>query len=164
LKKIPRKPHPIGQEFKALEDESISFILQLDTISNSVKKKHGDIDRHLIGTLKRLTKPWLSSGRIIIADSWFGSPEMGSTLAKHDLFMIMKVTKRNHWFLGKPRVKILECLDPDQDSHGTMTKRNEDGRTIFTCVYRNLKLKALVTSCSASVFLDKIHYCKDPNM
>ncbi|KAG1462937.1 hypothetical protein G6F56_005406 [Rhizopus delemar] len=38
LKKVPRKPHPIGQELKTLTDYDTSCILQLDTVSDPVKK------------------------------------------------------------------------------------------------------------------------------
>jgi hypothetical protein len=61
-----------------------------------------------------------------------------------------------------PRVNILECLGPDQGSQYTMTKRDEDGRTIFACVYRDLKSKALVAS-STSVLSGKSRYYKDSN-
>lgn len=36
LKKVPRKPHPIGQEFKTLADNYAYCILQLDTVSDKV--------------------------------------------------------------------------------------------------------------------------------
>jgi hypothetical protein len=111
LKKIPRKPYPIGQEFKALMGKITSYILQLDTVSDSVKKKYDDMDRNLISTLKRLTKSWFSSCRPIIADSWFDSPEMISTLAKHGLFAIMQITKKRYWPRDMPKINILEGLD-----------------------------------------------------
>jgi hypothetical protein len=107
LKKIPRKHHPIGQEFKALVNENTSCILQLDTASDPVKKKYDDMNRNLIATLKRLTEPWFSSGRTIIADPWFGSLETISALAKHGLFAIMQVTKRRHWPPGMSRMNVV---------------------------------------------------------
>ncbi|GAA5797972.1 hypothetical protein HPULCUR_003370 [Helicostylum pulchrum] len=69
LKKVPRKSHPIGQEFKTLADNHTYYILQLDTVSGKVRKEFDDVDRNLIATIKRLCKPWFASGRTIIADS-----------------------------------------------------------------------------------------------
>jgi hypothetical protein len=52
--------------------------------------------RNLLATVKRLVKPWFNSGRTIIADSWFGSPEMVSMLNELGLYSIMQITKRKY--------------------------------------------------------------------
>jgi hypothetical protein len=38
LKKVPRKPHPTGQEFKSLADYYTSAIIRLDTVSDPPTK------------------------------------------------------------------------------------------------------------------------------
>ncbi|KAG2212683.1 hypothetical protein INT47_000660 [Mucor saturninus] len=38
LQKVPRKPHPIGQEFKTLADHDTYCIIQLDTICDHVER------------------------------------------------------------------------------------------------------------------------------
>jgi hypothetical protein len=78
LKKVPRKPHPIGQEFKTLADHHTFCILQMDTVSDPKLKEYDDDPgmRKLTATIKRLVKPWFGSGRTVITDSWFGSPDM----------------------------------------------------------------------------------------
>ncbi|GAA5801961.1 hypothetical protein HPULCUR_007420 [Helicostylum pulchrum] len=95
LKKVPRKLHPIGQEFKTLADNHTYCILQLDTVSDKVRKEFDDVVRNLIATVKRLCKPWFASGRTIIADSWFGSPLMTTRLLDHTSSQKDVLAKRN---------------------------------------------------------------------
>jgi len=77
LKKIPRKPHPVGQEFKTVADAKTCCIIRLDLTGDSVVKEFDDqYSMKTIATVCRLMSPWFSSGRTIIADSWFGSPTM----------------------------------------------------------------------------------------
>ncbi|CAO3607093.1 unnamed protein product [Mucor hiemalis] len=40
LKKVPRKPHPIGQEFKTLADHHTYCIIQIDTVSDPKPKEY----------------------------------------------------------------------------------------------------------------------------
>lgn len=150
LKKVPRKPHPIGQEFKTLADNHTYCILQLDTVSDKVHKEFDDVDRNLVATVKRLCKPWFNSGRTIIADSWFGSPEMTIKLLDQGLFSIMQVTKRAYWPRGMPSIDIIQCLRPERGSSAAMWKMDDSGRTIFVCSYRDRKAKALISSCSTT--------------
>ncbi|RHZ82423.1 hypothetical protein Glove_109g106 [Diversispora epigaea] len=76
-RKIPRKPHPIGCEFKTMADARTNLFLQLDPVEPpeySSKKKFAEHSA-TIATMLRLTEPWFSSGRTIIADSWFDALE-----------------------------------------------------------------------------------------
>ncbi|PHZ10704.1 uncharacterized protein RHIMIDRAFT_239526 [Rhizopus microsporus ATCC 52813] len=98
LKKVPRKPHPIGQEFKTLADNHCYCILRVDTVSDPCPKEF-DKDpgiKKLRATVKRLVKPWFDSGRTVITDPWFSSPDMISMLMNHGHYSIMQVTKRRY--------------------------------------------------------------------
>ncbi|KAG2190743.1 hypothetical protein INT47_012160 [Mucor saturninus] len=77
----------------------------------------------ILATVKRLTEPWYHSGRVIIADSWFGSPEMARKLMEVGLHSIMQVSKRFYW-------------------------RKVPGEHLFVSAFRDLKVKALVSTCS----------------
>lgn len=60
LKKVPRKPRPIGQELKTLVDNHCYCILRIDTVSDPCPKEF-DKDpgmKNLTATVKRLVKPW----------------------------------------------------------------------------------------------------------
>lgn len=151
LKKVPRKPHPIGQEFKTLADHHSYCILRLDTVSDP-KSKEFDQDpgmRKLTATVKRLVKPWFGSGRTVIADSWFGSPEMTRMLLDLGLYSIMQVTKRRYWPRGMPETDIVERVDAEHGSYFTMKKDTGNGK-IFVCAYRDQKVKAFVSSCGTT--------------
>jgi hypothetical protein len=91
-KKVPRKPHPIGQEFKSLADYHTDCILRLDTVSDPQYDDEPGM-RNLLATVKRLVKPWFATGRTVIADSWFGSPDMTTMLIGLGLYSIIQVTK-----------------------------------------------------------------------
>jgi hypothetical protein len=90
LKKIPRKPHSIGQEFKTVADTTNCCIIQLDFTGDTVDAEFDDqYSSKNIASFCRLTSPWFFSGRMIIADSWFGSPAMVRAMMSHGLYSIM---------------------------------------------------------------------------
>jgi hypothetical protein len=153
LEKVPRKQYPIGQEFKSLADYYTNAIIRLDTVSDPRPKEY-DTDpgmRNLLATVKRLVKPWFNSGRTIIADSWFGPPEMVSMLNELGLYSIMQVAKRRYWPRGIPSTDIIDQVEEARGSHYTMHKTCENGMKMFVCDYRDLKVKTFVSSCSTTM-------------
>jgi hypothetical protein len=70
LMKIPRKPHPIGQEWWTVADVQTCYIIRLDITGDSMAKKFDGTYPKTIATVFRLVEPWFSSGRTVIADSW----------------------------------------------------------------------------------------------
>lgn len=151
LKKVPRKPHPIGQEFKTLADHHTFCIVQMDTVSDPRPKEYDDDPgmRKLTATVKRLVKPWFGSGRTVIADSWFGSPDMTTMLSDLGLYSIMQITKRRYWPRGMPITDIVEQVEEADGSFYTMKKDSGSGK-IFTCAYRDKKVKAFISSCGTT--------------
>jgi hypothetical protein len=104
LKKIPRKPHSIGQEYKTTAETDYCCIIRLDINGDILPQKFEDRDTpKTIASVCRLTEPWFYSGRTIIADSWFGSPKMVRIMrGRYNLFSIMQVKKRRYWPKGMP--------------------------------------------------------------
>lgn len=151
VKKVPRKPHPIGQEFKTLADHHTYCILRMDTVSDPKDKEYDNDSgmRKLTATIKRLVKPWFGSGRTVIADSWFGSPEMTMMLSELGLYSIMQVTKRRYWPRGMPSTDIVEQVEGEYGSHFTMKKESSNHK-LFVCAYRDQKVKAFVSSCGTT--------------
>jgi hypothetical protein len=153
LKKSPHKLHLTGQEFKSLVDCHTNAIVRLDTVSNPRPKEY-DNDfgmRNSLATAKRLVMPWFSSGRTIIADSWFGSPDMVSMLNGLGLYSIMHLTKRKCWSRGIPSIDVFDQAEEAHDSYYTIRKTCENGRNIFVCAYRDLNnVKAFISSCSTT--------------
>ncbi|EPB91415.1 hypothetical protein HMPREF1544_01737 [Mucor circinelloides 1006PhL] len=106
-------------------------------------------DSDLTATIKRLVKPWFGSGRTVIADSWFGSPDMTAMLSDLGLYSIMQVTKRRYWPRGMPVTDIVEQLESAHGSHYTM-KKNSGSGTMFVCSYRDRRVKAFISSCGTT--------------
>ncbi|CEP15019.1 hypothetical protein [Parasitella parasitica] len=104
----------------------------------------------LLATVKRLVKPWFFSGRTAVADSWFGSPAMVMMLERLGLYSVMQVVKRRYWPRGMPSTDIFGQVEALRGSHFTMKKTTDDGNTIFACAYRDLKVKAFMSSCGTT--------------
>lgn len=136
VKKVSRKPHPIGQEFKTLADYHTNCIIRLDTVSDPCPKEYDNNPgmRNLLDTVKRLVKPWFSTGRTVIADSWFGSPDMVRMISELGLYSIMQVTKRRYWPRGTPTTDIVSQVKAPRGSHYAM-HRNSNNEKIFICAF-----------------------------
>ncbi|ORE03069.1 hypothetical protein BCV72DRAFT_338248 [Rhizopus microsporus var. microsporus] len=110
--------------------------------------------KKLTATVKRLVKPWFGSGRTVIADSWFDSPDMISMLMNHGLYSIMQVTKRHYWPQGMPETDIVESVDANYGSYYTMKKDTTNGK-MLVCAFRAQKIKAFVSSCGITRLVDE---------
>ena len=153
VKKVPRKPHPIGQEFKTVADYHTNCILQLDTQCDDFPKEFDDMYgvRSNLATVKRLVKPWFFSGRTLTADSWFGSVNVVDMLMSVGLFAIMMVVKRRGWPRGLPRApSITDNLGAAHGSHCAAFKTTESGHRVMAVSYRDMKTKALVATCGTT--------------
>ncbi|SAL95656.1 hypothetical protein, partial, partial [Absidia glauca] len=150
LKKVPRKPHSIGQEYKTIADNVTCIIMRMDFCGDPLQRKpRPNEDRSIVATVKRLTEPWHYSGRVIVADSWFGSPEMAWKLMAVGLHSIMQVCKRLYWPKGMPAADIVQALGPEFGSKVFM-KSTVPGEHLFVGAFRDLKVKALVSTCGTT--------------
>ncbi|GAN11694.1 hypothetical protein MAM1_0820d11275, partial [Mucor ambiguus] len=103
LKKVPRKQlHSVGQEYKTIADSFTQIVMRMDFCGSSLERRSRSTeDRPIVATVKRLKSPWHYSGRVIIADSWLGSPEMAQKLMDIGLYFIMQSTvPSEHLFVG----------------------------------------------------------------
>lgn len=68
LKKVPRKPHSIGQEYKCIADTETCVILRLEFTGDWLhyagtrNGRDANGDRSIVSTVKRLTSPWVATG------------------------------------------------------------------------------------------------------
>ena len=164
VKKVPRKPHPIGQEFKSIADYHTNCILQLDTQCDDFPKEFDDLygARSNLGTVKRLVKPWFFSGRTVTADSWFGSLNVVDMLMSVGLFAIMMVVKRRAWPRGLPRQPtITENLGTAYGSHCSAFKITENGHRVMAVSYRDKKTKTLVATCGTTAMTGRRAFYED---
>lgn len=76
LKKVPRKPHPLGHEYKTSIDSETAIIMRLVFCGDPLLRAPAPREkRTVVVRVKQLKKPLFCSGRTIVADSWFGSPK-----------------------------------------------------------------------------------------
>ena len=74
--KIIRKPRPIGNEIKNLADAKTNIVLHMELYEGKEYMQNKPYSKDLgatAATCLRLTEPYKGSGKIMIADSWFGS-------------------------------------------------------------------------------------------
>jgi hypothetical protein len=156
VKNVPRKPHPIGQEYKTLADSDTYCILRLDFVSDSYKKKFDDTDRNLVATVKRLSEPWFHSGRTLIADSWFGSPELQEEMYSCGLYSIMQVCKRRYWPRGMPKeIDMVRDLGKEYGDTLTLVRIGHEGCPLIAASYQDKKAKAIVGTCGTTKMVAK---------
>lgn len=149
LKKVPRKPHSIGQEFKTIADVKTCCILRLDLTGDARPKKFDDVySLKTVASVCRLTELWFHSGRTAIGDSWFGSPFMVRTLRERGLFSIMHVKKKRYWPKSMPDQDLLSILGEEFGSTACL-KSLTDG--IFVAAVRDRQPKVVIASCGTTL-------------
>jgi Transposase IS4 len=146
LKKIPRKPHPIGMEFKTVADTATNCIIRLDFSGDQLVRRYDNLYAKTIATVCRLVEPWFRSGRTVIADSWFGSPAMVRALKEQGLFSIMQVKKKRYWPRGMPAEDIISSLGMTLGDSQCLKSRT-DG--IFLVALRDIKPKCVIASAGS---------------
>lgn len=111
---VARKPKPLGMECKTACCGQSKIIIRLDVQEGAVNMAYKDYNvewgsqrdpAKSIGCVLRLTLPWHNTGRIIIADSWFGSVRCAIALLHYGLFCVMNV-KTAHKFYPKEALRV----------------------------------------------------------
>ena len=147
-KKIKRKPRPIGIEIKNLADSKsrINLVLEKneDKVTMSQKEYHAELGATTACTL-RLTKPYHTSGRVVYADSWFGSVKTCLELKKRGLHSTV-VVKTAHKFY--PKLLLQDKGDLAVGEHHSMLLKDSE---LLAVQYRDKKEKQLLSSCSTTL-------------
>ncbi|CEP19333.1 hypothetical protein [Parasitella parasitica] len=136
LKKIPRKPHSIGQEWKTVADVNTCCIIRLDVTGDTLSKK-----------FDRLVEPWFSLGRTVIADSWFGSPAMVRALKDVGLFSIMQVKKKRYWPRGMPMEDMVGSLGEEVGDVKVVKSRID---SVFIASLRDKKPRCVIANAEST--------------
>jgi Transposase IS4 len=73
---LPRKPTPLGFLVKTLCDAKTGILLSMELVEgvqfDRNKKYYNDLG-HTAAVTVRVTEPYHRSGRVVVADAWFGS-------------------------------------------------------------------------------------------
>lgn len=114
---LPRKPTPLGIGLKTTACGATGVMMYLELLEGKeVDKAKAHVREwgSTAGTTVRLVESWAGSGRICIADSWFGSVQCAVALMKKTgLFSIMNV-KTGHKRYPKQRMLADLCERGDQ--------------------------------------------------
>ncbi|OAD00941.1 hypothetical protein MUCCIDRAFT_164856 [Mucor lusitanicus CBS 277.49] len=139
LNKIPRKPHSIGQEYKTTADCNTCCIIRLDITGDEQPKKFDGVFPKTIATALRLVEPWFSSGRTVIADSWFGSPAIYGACGK--------VKKKRYWPRGMPVNDMVQSLD---DAYGSAHIMKSLTDSVFIASLQDKKPKCVIANAGST--------------
>lgn len=151
LKKVPRKPHPVGQEYKTLADTTTSAILRLDFTGDKGPREYEPEHPAIVAPVMRLCKPYMHSGRTIIADSWFGSPIMVRTMKEYGLYSIMQAKRRRYWPRGMPQDDVGEMLGGEFGSTVSLKTTSGD---MYVSALQDRKPKVIIANCSTTTSSD----------
>lgn len=115
---IPRKPTPLGIMLKSLVDASSGVMLSCELVESKEAMADAKFNKEwgaTTGTTLRLAAPFAGKGRVMIADSWFGSLRCAYALWKlMGTFSIM-VVKTNS--AGYPKKFLKEKANTRGDMH-----------------------------------------------
>ena len=133
-KKIQRKPRPIGVEIKNLADSrsKINLVLEKSEDKEAMADKKW-VSEHGATTActLRLTFPYHGTGRVVFADSWFGSVKTAIELKKVGLFstLMVKTAHKNfpkELFAAEGTVECGKTKYLIQKSEGLLAARYQD--------------------------------------
>ena len=151
--KVPRKPHPFGAELKTVACAFTKVLFRMDIQEGGEEmKKKPENKEYGAGTacLIRLTKNLVGTGRIVIADSWFGSFKACREMLSRGLFSILNVKTAHSNF---PKLRLLSGLTNRGDWLSFTRSTDVDGeeRTLTACGHLDKKPMLLVASCATTL-------------
>jgi Transposase IS4 len=125
-----------------------------------VTKRFGDKPTYTAATVLRLCEPWFASGRTVVADSWFGSTALATSLYQRGLFSILQVKKRQYWPKNIPGEAANELSDVYGSTQFRVT--NYEGIRMFFAALRDRKPVYLLATCSTTAPGQEVtHVIKD---
>ena len=101
---IPRKPRlGKGRELRTLCDGASGIMIRFDPMEGTKPRFNAVETRKrwyqelgaTVAVVLRWCEPWFGSGRVLIADSWFGSLKACKELRDRSIFSVMNVKTRN---------------------------------------------------------------------
>lgn len=104
---------------------------------------------HIAATL-RCVVPWLGSHRLVVADSWFGSPANALALLRHGLYSVMFVKRRGRgWPRNFPGDALLACINGGDYGTSAAMEAADGEAKIVAAGLRSRKPQLLVATCGS---------------
>jgi hypothetical protein len=151
---LPRKPTPLGIMFKSLCDAS-TICFNLELVEGAERDQQKEFVREFKATTActlRLTKPWWGRGRIVVADSWFGSMRTCEELAEVGVFSILCVKNGS---AGYPKAEMKAAMQQrgDQKFMEVEVQMNQPGKTLWFYAGAHMDKKPLLLVASTGTSL-----------
>lgn len=149
--KIKRKPKGVGCEVKNIADSTSNIMLRMEINEGKDLMKEKKWQAELgagTATLLRLSEPWFYTGRIVVADSWFGSVKASENLLKNGLYFMgmVKTATRNF-----PIKELISRCPLDRGSYiHAIAKVGEIKSDFIAMAWRDKKVHTLVSSCGTT--------------
>ena len=151
---IPRKPRSTGLEGKTTCCGQTNILLHFDPQEG--KHRMGDMEfndvyQRSTGCTLRCVKFWFGSGRIVIADSWFGSVRTCIALLDHGLYCVMNVKTATKYYVKDWLLELYEGERDEVHACGGTVTINGIERRIFASVQREKSPIYLIASCTSTL-------------
>ena len=145
--KIMRKPRPIGNELKNVCCGFSKIVLHLELYRGKEIMQHAEHVRELGATTAcclRMTKAWSYSGKIVVADSWFGSVKSAVNLLNRNGLHSIMLVKTAHRDYPKD---LLATPNRGEWNSATATIDDVD---LLAVKFMDLQEKQFISTCSTS--------------
>ena len=151
--KIRRKPRPVGNEIKDMSDARTNIVVKLEMYEGKedmALKEHVGKFGATCATTLRLTKSLHGSGRIVVADSWFGSVKTSMALRDEGLYAVMLVKTAHKRYprtiLAQHKLKMGEWV-----SYTAKLDGEKGEEELMACSFQDLKLKHFISTCCTTL-------------
>lgn len=155
-----RKPDPKGYEFKAVCDVATNMLLRLELCGSEKnkfvesKKFFGECRSRKIAQIMRLLEPWFHSGRVVTADSGFGSPMAVAMLREKGLFSNMMIKKARYWPQSVPNdivSKLPAAFDSVISCSKSIETPSKHSFKVTLTAHRDMHPRVYCHTCSVSI-------------
>ena len=147
--KIKRKPRPVGNEIKDVADAATNIVTRMELYEGKDDMREKDHVKQFgatCATTLRLTEPIQGTGRIVIADSWFGSVKAAIQLRNRGLFstMVVKTAHKNF---------PVDLLNTHSLKRGEWIAYTAviDGVKLMVTSFMDIKKKQFISTCSTAI-------------
>jgi hypothetical protein len=125
---ILRKPTPIGLELHTLCCALCGILIWFEIYEGKTAmalKEYNDEYPKSIALTLRMVEPFFGTGRVLVADSWFGSVACAAALYSMGIFCVMNVKTATKNF---PKEQMMEVVDEIKGNSEDSKKRRRERR------------------------------------
>ena len=144
--KIARKPRPVGVEMKVVCCAKSRIVCWIEIQSGKNRMRNMEFVEKFGATVActlRLIKAWKGSGRVVVADSWFGS--IKAVLAVMNLLGLFAVMLVKTAHKGYPKEMLSDLSIPQGKWKSVSCSIN--GQQVMATRFKDLQFKDFISTC-----------------